>query len=950
MNSFQLRQAFLKFFEKKGHKIVPSSSLIPYDSSVLFTTAGMQQFKPYYLGEQSPLGPNVVSCQKCVRTSDIEEVGDKNHLTFLEMLGNFSFGGYFKEEAIKLAYEFLFEELKMPLEKAFFTVFEGDENVPEDKESILIWKKLGIREESIKKLGRKDNFWGPTGSEGPCGPTTEIHFYDADGETEVWNLVFNEYFQDKNGKLTFLEQKGVDTGMGLERLAMVYQGKNSIFETDLFEPIIKELNGLSGKILDKEKRIIADHIKTAVFLISEGILPSNVEGGYILRRILREPIIYGRILKLPDNFLIPLAEKVIENYKDVYLDLKSKGADILTVIQNEEEKFEKVIESGIKKTTLQVSKTGELTADIAFKLYESSGTPLVISKEVAVGMGARVPQNLDAEFKKLMEKHQEISRAGAEGKFGGVGKEANYQSAKLHTATHLLHAALRKILGGHVKQMGSDITPERLRFDFSHPLKMTKEEIEKVEEIVNQIIKDDLEVKKEEMKYEDAIESGALAFFKEKYPEKVSVYSVGNKEKETPVIFQNFHEKKEEKPEPIKEIRPARKEDGGGSKNWLFVFLLLILVSAGGFCYFKLAKATITIWPKTEDINVTTKLTVDKGVGSSNFAEKIIPGEIFEEEKVITDTISSTGKVGKEEKAEGTIKVYNEYSDNTQVLIVNTRFVSTSGKVFRSVSRVVIPGLAYDEKNKIVPGSIDVKVIADQAGPDYNVGPSTFSVPGFAGSEKYTKFYGKSSQPMAGGSSQEVSQVTKEDLDNAKIALSKRVKQECESSFLEKLKGEKTAAGYLFSEDAIQTEVIETFSLATPGMEADTFSYQAKAKSQTIIFKKLDMGNFTKEFVLSQTSQGNTISEKSTVVKIIPENVNLNSGKIILSLDISTKAYWDLDLSKLKEGLKGKTAMESNVLLESTPEISRVEVKLWPFWVRRIPEDLEKINISLSVD
>ncbi|TFG35104.1 MAG: alanine--tRNA ligase, partial [Parcubacteria group bacterium] len=292
MNSFQLRQAFLKFFEKKGHKIVPSSFLIPSDPSVLFTTAGMQQFKPYYLGEKSPFGSNIASCQKCVRTSDIEEVGDKNHLTFLEMLGNFSFGGYFKEEAMRLAYEFLFKELGMPLEKAFFTVFEGDDKVPEDKESISIWKKLGIKEENIKKLGRKDNFWGPTGSEGPCGPTTEIHFYDADGETEVWNLVFNEYLQDRNGNLTFLEQKGVDTGMGLEGLAMIHQEKDSIFETDLFEPIIKELDHISGEISTKEKRIIADHIKTAVFLISEGILPSNVERGYILRRILRRIIIY----------------------------------------------------------------------------------------------------------------------------------------------------------------------------------------------------------------------------------------------------------------------------------------------------------------------------------------------------------------------------------------------------------------------------------------------------------------------------------------------------------------------------------------------------------------------------------------------------------------------------------------------------------------------------------
>jgi len=422
------------------------------------------------------------------------------------------------------------------------------------------------------------------------------------------------------------------------------------------------------------------------------------------------------------------------------------------------------------------------------------------------------------------------------------------------------------------------------------------------------------------------------------------------KEKESPVIFQNLHESKEETPEPTREIRPIRKDGDGRNKSWIFVLLLLILVSAGGFCYFNLAKATITIWPKTEDVKTSTKLTVDKGAGSANFEEKIIPGEIFEEEKVVTDTISSTGKVGKEDKAEGTIKVYNEYSDSTQVLIVNTRFVSTGGKVFRSVSRVVVPGFTYDDKNKIVPGSIDVNVVADQAGPDYNIGPSTFSIPGFAGSEKYTKFYGKSSQPMTGGSSEKVSQVTKEDLDNAKIALSKRAKQESEASFLEKLRGEKTAAGYLFSEDAIQTDVIEASSSATSGMEADTFSYMAKAKSQTIIFKKSNMESFTKEFVLSQNPQGNSISKKSTTVKIMPENVNLNSGKLILSLDISTKVYTDFDLPKLKEGLKGKSATESQTLLENTPEVSRAEVKLWPFWVTKIPDDLEKIEISLNVD
>lgn len=420
------------------------------------------------------------------------------------------------------------------------------------------------------------------------------------------------------------------------------------------------------------------------------------------------------------------------------------------------------------------------------------------------------------------------------------------------------------------------------------------------------------------------------------------------KQKEKPVVFQDFHEKKEEMPEPIKEVREFKQERRGGKKSWLLVLILLVLVSVGGFCYFNLAKATINIWPKTEDVNATTKLTIDKGVSQPDFIAKVIPGETFEREKVVTDTVSATGKVGKEEKATGTIKIYNEYSASAQVLVASTRFVSIDGKVFRTMTRVSIPGFTYDDKNKIVPGTVDVKVVADQAGADYNIDPSTFSIPGFAGSEKYTKFYGKSSQAMTGGTSQKVSQVTKEDLENAKIALSKRAKQESEDSLIEELKAQSET--YLFSEDAIQTDIIETFSLATAGTQAETFSYQVKAKSQTIIFKKEDMGNFTKEFVLSQSVEGNKVSEKNTTVKITPETVNLSSGKIILSLDISAKTYSDFDSSKLKEGLKGKTATESKVLLEDSLEASKVEVNLWPFWVRKVPDDIEKIEINLNVD
>jgi len=533
MTSKKLRENFLNFFKRKSHKIVPSSLLAPTDltdSSVLFTSAGMQQFKPYYLGEKSPYGRNIVSCQKCFRTSDIEEVGrTPRHLTFFEMLGNFSFGGYFKKEAIEFAYQFLFKELKLPLKETIFTIFEGSQEIPEDKESIEILQNLGIPKEKIQKGSKEDNFWGPTGKEGPCGPTTEINIKGI----EIWNLVFNEYFMSENKKLIPLKQKGVDTGMGLERLAMIVQKKESVFETDLFEPIIKKISNFQFSISNKKAmRIIADHIKGAVFLISEGILPSNFERGYILRRILRRVIRYGKLLNLQKNFLISLIQKVIEIYKDVYPEIKSKETDILTIIQKEEEKFEKTLEIGLKKFE-ELCKEGifltSASGQAAFDLYQSYGFPLELTQELL----KEKKLTIDIEnFQEVFRKHQEISRAGLEKKFGGIGKKASYEATKLHTATHLLHQALREILGSHIKQMGSDITSQKLRFDFSHFQKMNSEEIKKVEDLVNQKIEEDLEIKKEEMSYQKAIKSGALAFFKEKYPERVSVYSIDNFSKE----------------------------------------------------------------------------------------------------------------------------------------------------------------------------------------------------------------------------------------------------------------------------------------------------------------------------------------------------------------------------------------------------------------------------------
>jgi len=527
MISSELRAKFLEFFEGKGHKIVPSSSLLPTDSSVLFTTAGMQQFKPYYLDEKSPYGDNVASCQKCIRTSDIEEVGDERHLTFFEMLGNFSFGGYFKREAILLAKEFI-DSLKIKIE--YVTVFEGDESVPRDIETINIWKEFGFSEEkgNLHLCPRSENFWGPTGEEGPCGPTTEIYA----GGIEIWNIVFNEFYSDKNKKLKKLEKPGIDTGMSLERLLMVLNGDKTVFGTDLFYPLIEEIekeSKLGYEDNPRMFRIIADHVRSAVFLCAEGIVPSNIEHGYILRRLLRRAIRYGKLLKMSKGFISDLAKKAIKMNEDVYPELKE--TNIIKIIKEEDKKFDKALEKGLKELENQITenKSKVLPVKLVFDLYQSYGFPLELTSELAKEQGFEIDEE---GFNEELAKHQEISRAGAQKKFGGVGKEATYEATKLHTATHLLHKALRNVLGDGVRQMGSDINSERLRFDFSFDRKLTSEELKEVEDIVNEKIKEDLEVKMEEMGYKEAVKEGAMAFFKEKYPPIVSVYSVGKFSKE----------------------------------------------------------------------------------------------------------------------------------------------------------------------------------------------------------------------------------------------------------------------------------------------------------------------------------------------------------------------------------------------------------------------------------
>ena len=509
MTSREIREKFLEFFEKRGHKIVPSSSLLPKDDpSVLLTTAGMQQFKPYYTGEKDPIkdfgARRAASIQKSFRTSDIDSVGDESHLTFFEMLGNFSFGDYFKEDAIKWGWEFITKELSISPERCHVSVFQGDNEVPKDKESIEIWESLGLPDNKIKKAGREDNFWGPTGNEGPCGPTSEIYI---DG-IEVWNLVFNQYYQHPDKTLTPLKQNGVDTGMGLERLAMAAQNVSSIFETDLFKPLIKT------------NRIMLDHSRAISFLISDGVMPSNKEQGYILRRLMR------RVMTIKDiecADIENLLKRVVKEYKNFYPELNEDL--ILSVFREENLKFKKAIQQGLR----ELDKLEKLDAISAFKLFESYGLTFDVIKDFAGTKAANLNQkDFDAEFKK----HQELSRTASAGMFKGGLADASEATIKYHTAAHLMLAALRQVLGEQASQKGSNITPERLRFDFSYNQKMTPEEIKQVEDLVNDKIKEDLPVKMEEMTLEEAKAVGATGVFESKYGERVKVYTIGDFSKE----------------------------------------------------------------------------------------------------------------------------------------------------------------------------------------------------------------------------------------------------------------------------------------------------------------------------------------------------------------------------------------------------------------------------------
>ncbi len=547
MKSEEVRDLFLTYFQNRNHTIVPSSSLIPTDPSVLLTTAGMQQFKPYFLGELNPLSDfkslNTVSIQKCFRTSDYEEVGDESHLTFFEMLGNFSFGGYFKKEAIDYAYDFIKNILKLEID--YVTVFDPskvEENdwrkdVPFDEEAYYYWQKY-LPKEKIIKAGI-DNFWGPTGKEGPCGPTTEIYVNNL----EIWNLVFNQYYCDSEKKLTPLKILGVDTGMGFERLLKVLQNKPTIFETDLFEPFL-ELDNHNLNI--KTKRILKDHLRGIVFLLSDLIEPSNKERGYILRKLIRRVIVYFKkdlkILALKEN-IFNFVEKLILKYQSFYPNLQTNKEFIFENLEKEIDLFDQTLNKGLKEFENYLLKNfkEEEWAEIAFNLYQSYGFPLeIVEEELKTRNYLKEEKSFKDKLNSLIEKHKELSKIGQEKKFGGHGLILDTGELKakdelelkkiirLHTATHLLHQALRQILGEEVKQMGSDITAERTRFDFSFSRKLTLDEIKKVEDLVNLKIKENLPVKFIELEKEEAMKTGALHYFNKKYPDKVKVYYIGD--------------------------------------------------------------------------------------------------------------------------------------------------------------------------------------------------------------------------------------------------------------------------------------------------------------------------------------------------------------------------------------------------------------------------------------
>ncbi len=553
MTAKELKTMYVNFFKERGHKEIASASLLPEnDPTVLFTTAGMHPLVPYLLGEKHPGGMRLTDIQKCVRTEDIDEVGDDTHLTFFEMMGNWSLGDYFKEESISMSFEFLTKYLQIPVERLAVTVFEGDESVPADGEAERIWKGLGLKEEQIFRYGREDNWWGPAGQTGPCGPDTEI-FYDMGKPkcgpecgpschcgkyVEIWNNVFMQFKKEADGSFTELQQKNVDTGMGLERVLTIFNGKTNVYDTELFIPIMTSLEEIlekEGKVMsEREKRIVCEHIRATTFILGDPmkICPSNTEQGYILRRVIRRVIRLFKKAEINKNYLCELSEIIINQYREVYPELGENREFILEQLQKEYTLFSKTLDDGLKKANRYLDKVGEneiLSGELAFKLYDTYGFPIEFTSELAGERGISV----DMEgFRKKFEEHQEKSRQGAAGKFVGGLADHNEQTARLHTATHLLNGALRKVLGDEVSQRGSNITSERLRFDFSFGRKVTKEELEQVSAIVNEAIEKRIDVILEELPLQEAYESGAIGVFAGKYEDIVKVYTIPGYSKE----------------------------------------------------------------------------------------------------------------------------------------------------------------------------------------------------------------------------------------------------------------------------------------------------------------------------------------------------------------------------------------------------------------------------------
>lgn len=553
----ELREMWLNFFKEKGHTIISSASLIPdNDPTVLFTTAGMHPLVPYLLGEKHPGGTRLTDVQKCVRTGDIDDVGDASHCTFFEMLGNWSLGDYFKQEMIPWSYEFLTSEKYLGIDpsRLAVTVFEGDNDCPRDEESAQLWEKAGIAKDRIFYLPKEHNWWGPAGVTGPCGSDSEM-FIDTGKPAcskecspacscgkylEIWNDVFMQFNKTIDGKYEPLKQKNVDTGMGLERTLATLQGKKSVYETDVFAPIIAKIEEISGaKYGESEEttkaiRIIADHIRTSVFMIGDekGVTPSNVDQGYILRRLLRRAIRFAKKLGISVGKLALVAQVIVDEYKEVYTELKDNNERIINEINNEELKFEKTIASGEKEfeKVAHYLVGDTLSGKAAFRLYDTYGFPIEMTIELAQEKGLKV--NVE-DFNKAFAEHQAKSQAGAEQKFKGGLADNTEATTRLHTATHLMHKALKVVLNDeNANQKGSNITEERLRFDFTFPRPMTAEEIKKVEEMVNDAIKADVEITCEEMSVEDAKAQGAVGLFSQKYGEKVKVYTMGEYSKE----------------------------------------------------------------------------------------------------------------------------------------------------------------------------------------------------------------------------------------------------------------------------------------------------------------------------------------------------------------------------------------------------------------------------------